>query len=359
MVDGVHAGDDREQHLRRADVARRLLAADVLLARLQREAIRGVAVAVDGRADQAARHAALQGVGARHVRRVRPAVAHRHAEALGRSDGDVGAELARRREQGEREEIGRHGDADLLRAERRDQRAVIDDLAGRAGILQEHAEAVRRERLPGTSHDDRDARGLCPRAHHGDRLRMAVVRHEERPALARRAPRGERHRFRRRRPLVEQRRVGHVEAGKVGDHGLEVEQRFQAALRDLRLVRRVRRVPRRVLEDVAQDHRRRVGAVITHADERPQHLVLRRQPPERGEDLGLVAHVRKVERPGVADRRRDQALHHLVERGEPELGEHRLLLRRARPDVPGRERGQRARREPRSHGHFDSPALAA
>ena len=82
-------------------------------------------------------------------------------------------------------------------------------------------------------------------------------------------------------------------------------------------------------------------------------------PPERGENLGLVPHVRKVERPGVADRRRNQALHHLVERGESELGEHRLLLRRARPDVPGRERGQLAGREPRSHGHFDSPALAA
>jgi hypothetical protein len=43
--------------------------------------------------------------------------------------------------------------------------------------------------------------------------------------------------------LVEQRGVGHRQAGEVGDHRLEVEQRLEAALRDLGLVRRVRGVP--------------------------------------------------------------------------------------------------------------------
>ena len=47
VVHGVHARHHREQHLRRADVARRLVAADVLLARLERQpvarACRGVA----------------------------------------------------------------------------------------------------------------------------------------------------------------------------------------------------------------------------------------------------------------------------------------------------------------------------
>ena len=37
VVDGVHRGHHGQQHLRRADVRRGLLAADVLLARLQRE----------------------------------------------------------------------------------------------------------------------------------------------------------------------------------------------------------------------------------------------------------------------------------------------------------------------------------
>ena len=45
VVHGVHAGHDRQQHLRGADVARGLVAADVLLAGLQREAVRGAPVA--------------------------------------------------------------------------------------------------------------------------------------------------------------------------------------------------------------------------------------------------------------------------------------------------------------------------
>ena len=57
VVDGVHAGHHREQHLRGADVAGRLLAADVLLARLQRHAQRRLAVRVLGDADEAARAA--------------------------------------------------------------------------------------------------------------------------------------------------------------------------------------------------------------------------------------------------------------------------------------------------------------
>ncbi len=42
VVDGVHARHHRQQHLRGADVAGRLLAADVLLAGLDRHAVGGV-----------------------------------------------------------------------------------------------------------------------------------------------------------------------------------------------------------------------------------------------------------------------------------------------------------------------------
>ena len=46
VEDGIHAGDHRQQHLRRADVGRRLFAADVLLARLQRQPVGLVAARV-------------------------------------------------------------------------------------------------------------------------------------------------------------------------------------------------------------------------------------------------------------------------------------------------------------------------
>ena len=77
--------------------------------------------------------------------------------------------------------------------------------------------------------------------------------------------------------FVEQRGVGDVEPGEVADHGLEVEQGFEPALADLRLIRRVRRVPGRVLQDVALDHRRQDGAGIALADQRREYLVAARR----------------------------------------------------------------------------------
>ena len=88
-----------------------------------------------------------------------------------------------------------------------------------------------------------------------DRLRMASLGDEERASL--RPPRRARahvHRLGGRGGFVEQRRVRDRQAGQVDHHRLEVEQRLESALGDLRLVRRVLRVPARVLQDVAQDH---------------------------------------------------------------------------------------------------------
>ena len=52
MIDRVHAGHDGEKHLRGADVARRLVATDVLLTGLNRQSIGGSAGGVLGDADQ-------------------------------------------------------------------------------------------------------------------------------------------------------------------------------------------------------------------------------------------------------------------------------------------------------------------
>ena len=106
VVDRVHRRHDGEQHLRGADVRRGLLAADVLLARLQGEAVGGVAVGILRDADEAAGQLALEAGAHGHVAGVRSAEAHRNAEALGGADGDVGTELAGRGQQGEGEQVG-------------------------------------------------------------------------------------------------------------------------------------------------------------------------------------------------------------------------------------------------------------
>ena len=96
--------------------------------------------------------------------------------------------------------------------------------------------------------------------------------------------------------LVEHRRVGDRHAGQVADHGLEVDQRFHAALRDLGLVGRVGGVPGRVLEHVAQDDAGRVRAVVALADEALEDLVLRRDAAQLGERLGLAERRRQAHR---------------------------------------------------------------
>ena len=75
--------------------------------------------------------------------------------------------------------------------------------------------------------------------------------------------------------LVEEGCVCNVEPREVADHGLVVEEALEAALRDLRLVRRVLRRPAGVLEEVAQDGVRHDGVVVAHPDVGPPQLVLR------------------------------------------------------------------------------------
>ena len=82
MIDRIHRCDDSEKHLRRADVARGFIAADVLLARLQREAICRMAFGVVRHANESARHVTFVLVACGEICSVRPAESERDSEAL-------------------------------------------------------------------------------------------------------------------------------------------------------------------------------------------------------------------------------------------------------------------------------------
>ena len=84
------------------------------------------------------------------------------------------------------------------------------------------------------------------------------------------------HRFGGRRCLIQQRGVGQLHARQIHDHLLEIEQTFQPALGDFRLIGRVRRVPGRILEDIALHHRGHHCVVVALADQRTLDLVLLR-----------------------------------------------------------------------------------
>jgi hypothetical protein len=288
----VHGGHHRQQHLRGADVGGGLLAADVLLARLQRKPHGGRARRIHRDADEPAGQAALQRVLHRDEAGMRPAIAERDAEALRGAHHDVRPHLAGRRHQGQRQQVRRDdgeraggmGGGDLGRD--------VAQLARRAGILRQHREGLlggdgggKRRRL---RHHDADAHRLGAHAHHRDALRVQVGRHHQHIALRPVGRVRERDGLRRRRALVEQRGAGHRQARQVADHGLEVDQRLKPPLRDLRLIGRVGRVPAGILEDVAQDHRRRVRAVIAHADQAALPDVALRQRAQLRDGGGLV-----------------------------------------------------------------------
>src|SRR6266566_3282123 len=139
VVDGVRASHHREQDLRGADVAGRLLPADVLLPGLQREPVRRPPVRVPGDADQPPRQLPLEPGAHRHEAGVRTAEAERHAEALRRADHHVGTPLARWLEQRQGEQVGadRHHGAARLRFG--DDPGQVPDRAGPARVLQQQA----------------------------------------------------------------------------------------------------------------------------------------------------------------------------------------------------------------------------
>ena len=141
---GVEAGDDGQQRLGGADVRRRAVAADVLLAGLQGQAVGGGAVGVDGHADQAAGQLALERLGAGHEGGVRAAEEQRHAETLRRTDGDVGTERPRRGDEHLRQQIARHRDQAAGGLRRGDGGGQVADLAGGAGVGQDDADQRRR-----------------------------------------------------------------------------------------------------------------------------------------------------------------------------------------------------------------------
>ncbi len=214
MVDRVHGGHHGEQHLRGADVARRLLTPDVLLPRLQREPVGQVPAGVHGHAHQAAGQLPLQVVAHRDVGGVRAAEPDGHPEPLRGADGDVGAKLARRAHQGQRERIGGDGRERAARVRRLDGGPQIAHGAARAGVLQQHTEQIAGQVTDGLRRrigDDKPyPQRLRAGTQHRERLGQAVGVSEEDAARGRGAggrrrgtPR-QRHRLRGGGRLVEQ-----------------------------------------------------------------------------------------------------------------------------------------------------------
>ncbi|MNE03541.1 hypothetical protein D3C80_960470 [compost metagenome] len=310
----------------------------MLLAGLHGQAQGRLAVAVDGDADQAARHVALEGVAGGEVGGVRAAEAQRHAEALGAAQGDVGTELAGRGQQGQGQQVGGHRHQGVGGVEALHQCAVVEDVAVGGRVLQQGAEV-------GTGVGDLalvadhylDPQGLGTGDQHVEGLRVAVDGREEGRRLVLRQALAEGHGFGGGGGLVEQGGVGDLHAGQVADQGLEVQQGFQAALGDFRLVGGVGGVPGRVFQQVAQDRAGGVAGVVALADVALEQLVLRGDGLDRGEGFSLALAGREVEHTGALDALGDDAGHQPVQGVMAGQGQHGGDVGLARADMAGDE----------------------
>ncbi len=124
VIHGVHACHHGQQYLSSADVRRGFFASNVLLPRLQRQAICRAALRIDRDSHQSPGHRSLERILARQKRGVRSAESERHSKALRIADDDVGAPGARRLEQCQREQIGRHAKQCAGFVRLRDQRRM-------------------------------------------------------------------------------------------------------------------------------------------------------------------------------------------------------------------------------------------
>ena len=142
VVDGIHGRHDGEQHLGGADVRRGLVATDVLLAHLEREAVGGMPGRVLRDTNEAPGQLAFEARAHGHVARVRTTEAHGHAEALAGAHGDIRPQLARRGDEGESKQIGGDDGEGALRLRGGDNGARIPDVARAGRVLHEDAEGV-------------------------------------------------------------------------------------------------------------------------------------------------------------------------------------------------------------------------
>ena len=122
-----------------ADVAGRLLAADVLLAGRERQHEAALAVGVDGLARDPARHLADMLFAAGEQADVGAAEVEADADRLAFADHDVGAHFAGRLEQAERDRLGHHHDQQrALGVGGVGERLEVGDPAEDVGILHHH-----------------------------------------------------------------------------------------------------------------------------------------------------------------------------------------------------------------------------
>ena len=362
--------DDAGQRVERlggADVRGRLLAADVLLARLQREHEAAAPVDVARLARDPPGHAPQVGLGGGEEAERRAAEVQAVAERLALPDGDVDAALARRLEDPERDRVvGADDDRGRVLGGARQRGGVLDG-AEEVGLLEDDRARVLvdgggpgvgvGDAVAQADLDDLVAVAGGERAQRRARVRVHAARDDD-PRLAV-GELGQVGGGRDGARALVDARVGDRQRRQLGDRRLVLEHHLQPALGDLGLVGRVGRQELRAPHEHVDDRR---DVVVVHAGAEEGDLVLgarvgRGQRAQVRVDVLLGHAGGQVERALQAHGGRDLAIEELLERADADLGQHRLevlggcrrvgaQLRTGSWSTRRRRAGRRARRGP-------------
>ena len=274
---------------------------------------------------------------------VRSPVSHWHAETLRVPNRDVRTELARRGQDRERQKVGCDDDVASCSVGGLAQRAVIPDSPVGCRVLDQCAEHVAGEsEFFDRRHTHLNSEGLGARPDHPGRLRVTIVGYQKDPAAPAFSSLAVQHvhGFRTCGRLVEQGGVGDLESGQVHDGGLEVEQRFQAALCDFGLIGRVLGVPPWILKDVALNYAGSDRTRVPHSQVAAPHLVPQRDLPHPGQQRRFRHAVGDSQRPPQSDVGGYGFVHERVERFTPDVIKHLAHVVRLRSQVSGCKIGQ-------------------
>ena len=110
VMNGIKRRHHSQQHLGRTNVARGFVASNVLLAGLQGQPKRWLAIRIARLAHNPAGHLAAKRIASGKKRGMGAASTHRHTKTLGAANSDVGTELTNRCQQHLGKRVHRHGD---------------------------------------------------------------------------------------------------------------------------------------------------------------------------------------------------------------------------------------------------------
>ena len=173
VIDAVHTCHHRREGFGGTDIRCRALAFDMLLACLQRQAVRRVLVFVFAQTDDTSGHVAFVLVAGSHVSCGRTAEAHGQTEPLGGTAHDICGEGF---EQREGEEVGydRHFEPCLVAVV--DEALVVLDGTVAVGPLNERTEELRRRgKVRIRAGDDLDALSRSAGTEHGEGVRPYLL----------------------------------------------------------------------------------------------------------------------------------------------------------------------------------------